>query len=301
MATQALHPFMLNIDAIAACFGKVPSIARRDRCDFVETKLQLLPRRIQHREQPRFAHLDLAVTKDNAGVWVGHVPEFRKVIRGDAFEMLPVIQFDMILEVAPPKAGEIEFDRIRRILYALRDRLGVNLKWVTCDDFQSRDNMQILSRAGFMVGYQSMDVDTYAFDVAKQAFYDDRVRAPAHDKAVRELTTLEFDPKHNKVDHPPHGSKDVADSVAGVIIGLTMRREVWNAHGVSTRQMPQALAAEQLQAQPQLCGAAARGAGRASAACLVGSASAPTPTGRTVSTTWRRRTSPSPRSATRYA
>ena len=27
VATQALHPFMLNIDAIAACFGTVPSIA----------------------------------------------------------------------------------------------------------------------------------------------------------------------------------------------------------------------------------------------------------------------------------
>ncbi len=34
------------------------------------------------------------------------------------------------------------------------------------------------------------------------------------------------------MDHPPHGSKDLADALAGVVYGLTMRCEVWWRHEV---------------------------------------------------------------------
>jgi hypothetical protein len=42
-----------------------------------------------------------------------------------------------------------------------------------------------------------------------------------------------MDYKKGKVDHPPHGSKDIADALAGVVYGLTMRRDVWNSHNVT--------------------------------------------------------------------
>ena len=34
----------------------------------------------------------------------------------------------------------------------------------------------------------------------------------------KELGTLEFDAKKHKIDHQPHGSKDVSDSMAGVCL-----------------------------------------------------------------------------------
>ncbi len=34
---------------------------------------------------------------------------------------------------------------------------------------------------------------------------------------IRELASLELDAKRRRVDHPPHGSKDVADAVASVV------------------------------------------------------------------------------------
>jgi hypothetical protein len=241
VATQALHPFMINTEAVAKCFGRVDSIASRDDCDFLGTKLQLYPKRIQNPQQLRFAHIDLAISKDSAGVCIGHVPRFVDVKRGDYAETLPIVQFDMILEVRPPRGGEIEFENIRKLIYMLRDNLHVPIKWATFDNFQSKDSMQIMHQQGFMTGYQSMDIDTYAYDVSKQAFYDDRVRAPAHPKAQREMITLEIDPKKNKIDHPPNGSKDVSDAMAGVIFGLTMRREVWVSHQVPTHRIPQSL------------------------------------------------------------
>jgi hypothetical protein len=231
---------MINTDAVSACFGRVSSILSREDCDFLTSKVEAYPRRIQHLHELRFAHIDLAFSKDSAGVTIGHVPGFKAMNRGDYVEMMPIIQLDLILEVMP-RGGEIEFENIRRLLYALRDKLRIPIKWVSFDQFQSKDSMQIMFNNGFMTGYRSMDVDTFAYDVTKQAFYDDRILAPEHARAQREMISLEIDTKKNKIDHPPNGSKDVADSIAGVVAGLTMRREIWNRHGISTAKIPQTI------------------------------------------------------------
>ena len=40
---------------------------------------------------------------------------------------------------------------------------------------------------GFVTGYQSMDTDIDAYELTKQAFYDGRILAPKHLKALKEL------------------------------------------------------------------------------------------------------------------
>ena len=172
VATQALHPFMLNTEAVTSCFGTVQSIASRDDCDFKTSKIQLYPARFMNQNEPRFCHIDLALSKDSAGVSIGHVPGFRHMNRGDYVKTLPIIQFDMILEVRPPRGGEIEFENIRKLIYTLRNSMKVPIKWISFDQYQSRNLMQIMHQQGFMVGYQSMDIDTMAYDVTKHAFYD---------------------------------------------------------------------------------------------------------------------------------
>jgi len=62
--------------------------------------------------------------------------------------------------------------------------------------------------------------------------------APTHAKAQHEMVTLEIDVKRKKIDHTPHSSKDVSDSIAGVVRGLTVRREIWARHGVSPHKIP---------------------------------------------------------------
>jgi hypothetical protein len=69
----------------------------------------------------------------------------------------------------------------------------------------------------------------------KTAFYDGRIEAPLHDKALEEIKRLERDPKTGLIDHAPRFSKDCADAVAGVVHGLTYRREIWARHGVPIR------------------------------------------------------------------
>ena len=231
-ATFALHPFIVNTEAVSKAFGQSQSVLSVESTDFAASRPLIYPKRIIRPAEPRMAHVDLGLTGDSAGVAIGWVEGFAKVPRSDnTFELMPQINFDLILEVKPPRNGEIEFENIRTLFYRLRE-LGMNLKWISFDSYQSADSMQLLRQKGFVTGTLSMDRTSLAYDVTKTAFYDGRVKAPQHDKALSEIVRLERDPQSGRIDHPPNFSKDCADAVAGVVYGLTYRREPWVRYGV---------------------------------------------------------------------
>lgn len=243
VSTQALHPFMPNVAKIAKCFGKVKSVLSLPLCDFLDTKPVIRKELVHKPKEPRWVHIDLGLgRKDSVGMSCGFVDRFIEVKFGDAYEILPVIRFDFILEVRAPRGGEVEFENQRQLIYRLSEA-GINVRWVSLDSWQSIDTLQILKQRGYITGPQSMDKTVTPYSWTKSAFMDGRVEAPTHAKALSEMTALEFDPKKKKIDHPVHGSKDCADSVAGVVYGLTMRTEVWARHGVQTR-LPQRLLQE---------------------------------------------------------
>jgi hypothetical protein len=243
VATGVIHPFIHGREAIAAAFGETESILSRPGCDFVETNLEICLDYFRRKNEPRFVHLDLAVSSDSAGIACGYVDRFVEMQRGGhAVELLPQIIFDFVLEVRPPKNGEINFAKIRALLYKLRDN-GLPIHWVTMDSFQSKDTEQLLRQHGFETGQRSMDRTTKPYDLLKTALQDGRVLIPTHDKAMEELVRLERNPEAGKIDHPAGGSKDQADAIAGVAYGLTMRRKIWHRHGILPTQIPAALMA----------------------------------------------------------
>lgn len=236
-ATFALHPFIVNTEAVAQAFGRCESVLTLAETDFSASRPKIMVNKIVSPEEPRFAHVDLALTGDSAGVAVGWVEQFVKVPRSDeSSEMMPVINFDLILEVKPPRGGEIQFEDIRKLFYRLRE-VGVNLKWISFDSYQSADSVQLLRQKGFVTGTYSVDRTPPAYDLTKTAFYDRRIKAPKHEKALSEIVRLERDARTGLIDHPPHFSKDCADAVAGVVYGLTTRREIWARHGVPIRDV----------------------------------------------------------------
>ena len=210
--------------------------------DFETSILRIRGREIMSPDRPRFAHVDLARTSDSAAVAVAYVDKFVKVARGEdvGYEILPVVVLDLVLEVRPPPAGEINFAKIRAVFYKLRD-LGMNLQWITYDSYQSTDSIQILKQRGFCTGEQSVDRTTKPYDVLKQAITDRRLSVPEHAKAQEELLKLEYDAKKGKIDHPIRGSKDCADAIAGAVFGLVMRRDVWLDHDIPPYDAPASL------------------------------------------------------------
>lgn len=240
VSTLAKHPFIVDRDAIRSAMRKEKKLFERETVDFTKTQLAIRKADIIRPHLPRFVHIDLAISGDSCGFVVGHVTGFRPVERGGHYETLPDIYIDGALEIRPPKGGEILFYKVREIVYALKT-MGVNIKWVTLDSFQSTDTLQLLRQAGYTVGYQSVDTTTAPYDFVKAALYDGRLSIPENKKLEYELASLEKDTKKNKIDHPAHSSKDISDALAGVVYGLTMRRDTWAHYGIPLGEIPKSV------------------------------------------------------------
>lgn len=235
-STLAIHPYMVEREKVIQCFGKRKSILTEWEHNLVsDPKLGVIKSRFSDLDCMRWAHVDLGVTGCSAGLSCVYVPGFAKVIRGGIAELLPRIAVDFSLAVPPPKNGEIDFASIRRLLIKLRE-MGLPIKWVSFDSFQSVDSQQILRNQGFVTGTVSTVTSSLPYDVTKQAFYDGRIESDFHPILQMELLTLERDPKTGKIDHPPGGTKDLADSLAGSVGSISLRREIWAHHKVPVNQ-----------------------------------------------------------------
>lgn len=230
------HPFIPNAMAIAKAFrASVPAVVSPSIVDFDAIMPIGYPVHIMHRDQPRAVHVDLAINGDLAGVSCGYVEKFVEIDdEGEKYQM-PLIRYDFTIGVKAPNTsgGEIKFSAIRKMLVDLR-RLGVPIKWVTFDTYQSKDSQQILRSLGFLTGELSLDVTAIPYDCFKTAINQGRIIAPANEDAQLECVRLERGPD-GKVDHPADGSKDLSDSMGGVAYLLTMRKEIWIRHGVQPR------------------------------------------------------------------
>ena len=206
VSTLSSYPFFVNHERVSACFEETDesSVLSAPEVDFHDTRVRILTSRLRDLEHPRWVHVDLGLTGDSAGVVCGYVPRFVKIPRDQSIETLPEIRIDFALRVNPPRNDEINFEKIRLLLYKLRDQ-GMNIQWVSFDSFQSRDSIQILRQKGFQSGLASVDKDTHPYDVLKTAMYDGRVTLPRHDQLLKELLALERVPLKDKVDHPPNG------------------------------------------------------------------------------------------------
>lgn len=240
VATIAKHPFFIELDKVSRCLGRTKNLLNKVKSTLAPDDTVLArPEFIRNRNSPRFVHIDLAISGDSAAMVMGHVEKFVEIKRGtDQYEILPKIVIDLVLQIPPPQGGEILFYRIRELIYTFKDKFRMPIMWVTLDSFQSKDTMQLLRQRGFTSGLQSMDTTNDPYVFLKGAFYDDRIDVPACNRLQLECAALEKDTRTNKIDHPAGGSKDISDALAGVVFGLTMRREVWAHFGIPIRQMP---------------------------------------------------------------
>lgn len=241
ITTLATRPFIHNRESLFECMDLADKYAYDSALAYPEIDLEVAaPTIIRERvrddvRQMRVAHVDLATTRDSAGLAVGHIAGTKTITRWNAasqentVEVLPVIGYDAILRINPPRDGEIDFSKIRNIIYSLRDEHDLPIKVITTDGFQSTDFRQILAKKGFATEYLSLDRTTQPYKTLRDALYDKRVLLPRHPTLITELTELEY-VEHGtkeKVDHKPRGSKDVADAVCGVAAYLLTRRTAW--------------------------------------------------------------------------
>lgn len=171
---------------------------------------------------PSFIHLDASVSGDRTGlscvaiIGTKEVTNYGSDINSEEVTDELVCQQVFTVGIQPPADSEISFEKTRQFIYYLRDEVGLNIKKVTTDGFQSVDTRQILEGKGFDVGYTSLDRTPDGYDALKSAILDHRiVMLKGCDELIDELTELERDNMTRKFDHPVGGKKDEADSLAG--------------------------------------------------------------------------------------
>lgn len=184
------------------------------------------------------AHLDIAYSGngDAAGIAMGHVD---RLVEIDGEEK-PYIVIDAAFRFKVGSGQEIMLSDLRQVIYELRDDRKFRLNSVSMDGFQSVDTQQQFRKRRIKVDYLSIDKSKGPYEDLRDAIYESRIEWPKYmthlspgdvaevDIIFRELSQLVETDK--KIDHPPSGSKDVADAIAGVVSTLmgdrTYRRGV---------------------------------------------------------------------------
>lgn len=181
-----------------------------------------------HDSLKRIIHIDLAYSAngDALGFAMGHIRGMEEV----EGELKPYIVIDMLLRVKAAAGNEIIFGDVRRVIYDLIDKRRFKVKKVTLDGFQSQDTIQQLRKRHIQADYLSIDRSKLPYEDLREAIYEGRIEWPKYmtnlragesravEIAISELSQVTDSGK--KIDHPPDGSKDVADAMAGVVTGL---------------------------------------------------------------------------------
>ena len=176
----------------------------------------------------RCAHIDLAYSGDgdSLGFAMGHV---RKMVEVDD-EVKPYIVIDLAMRITAPSGSEIFLGNVRRLVYALIDDYGFKIDFVSMDGFESTDTKQQFRRKRLKSDIVSIDKDILPYHDLREAIYEDRIELPPYkakynrnDSELTEILVkelMELVDEGGKIDHPPDGSKDIADAVAGVTYHL---------------------------------------------------------------------------------
>lgn len=188
-----------------------------------------LPSPEDRAEHPRWVHIDLALSNDRCGLaMVKHTGWVQLVSAQQTIERLPTFDVELSMSIKPSTSRQLDIGDLRAWVMQLVSYWGFWVYAVTFDGFQSRDSMQILQRAGIRSYLVSVDRDLDAYEYMRRVYYQDRIDQVDHEMARLEFSTLELNQSRGKgkVDHPPKGSKDVADAITGAIYAASRSRYI---------------------------------------------------------------------------
>lgn len=237
MPSYSLAPFITNLIALEESFVKtdVPSIQAFyvPKGNSYSVYFEFAESFVPMAGAVYAIHADLAVTGDRAGIAMSHVWSYEEHEEkttdkaGMVFskrEYLPRVKTDFAfaleadLTANPPR--EIQIRWVRELCFELQRR-GFNIGSVTYDGYQSTDSIQLLTQAGIESGRVSVDLKPDIYLNLRDLLNSGRSLIPFSELLKKEMEGLTRKP-NGKIDHPPVGSKDVADAVAASVHGAIL-------------------------------------------------------------------------------
>ena len=200
------------------------------------------------RTVPFAVHLDVGLGQnDAAGLAIGHIAGYVLLPSTKFFNektqefteirdiRAPIYQIDGVLRSVARPGEEVDLEVLRDVLLFLRGEL--NVRWATFDSYQYAMLVSACRKARMRSGVLSVDTSIAPYTELKLAIKDERLLQPQHVVLQEELRTVEKDKKRMKIDHPPSGSKDCSDAVAGVVYMLMSKEASYGRpHGRRRRR-----------------------------------------------------------------
>lgn len=136
---------------------------------------------------------------------------------------------DLSLQITAPPDDEVQITLLRNwMLDVLVNKYGFNIRYVSYDQWQSTESVQVLNSKGIVAEVLSVDSNNDAYEQWKTLGYQQLIKTYPNRIAKREAKELVVDEK-GKVDHPElsnermategidKGSKDIMDAIVGGI------------------------------------------------------------------------------------
>lgn len=169
----------------------------------------------------RFIHIDIGYASDNTGITCVHISGTERIDRSNLITNTvqklrePKYTVDFSVGIGRLPGEETPIYKLREFIFDLA-AMNIPIACVSCDGFQSKQLLQELKVAGFSTQYVSVDRTIDPYQTLKLAMFEGRVTGVKNELLKTELSKLQLF-NGTKVDHPPEGSKDIADSLAGAI------------------------------------------------------------------------------------
>jgi len=154
-------------------------------------------------------HADPSVRNDAYGLAMGHREGDKMII-------------DLVTRFVPPPGGEIDLTEVKAFIVHLLER-KFKIKIFSYDTWQAAHISQELEHRGVTV--KNKCIQKTEHDFLKEQIYSGNVIIPKNEVLATELKNLILI-RGDKINHPPSGSKDLADAVAGVCHGLMTEKRV---------------------------------------------------------------------------
>lgn len=241
IASAAIRPFMRQRNKLVDAFNKGQELGLVPYVDITDADLSihgmpqweadLVP---EDKHVPRYFHVDLSKSRDRCGIAIVKPFGLINVTDGDGtVKTVPSFAVECAITLTPSGNAEVEPAIIRDWIMQLASEHDIQIGGISYDGFQSQESLQVLRRAGVFAKEISVDRKMEQYEYLRSAIYEDRVAFCPSDILLEEMIMLEYDANKDKVDHPPKGSKDIADAVCGAIYNCSQQRHYRTRTGYS--------------------------------------------------------------------
>lgn len=238
VATDAITSFLPQRHHIVECIlkGKAKGLKNWVNKDEVDLAQDGMPQWVEEnmppkeiRREPWHIHIDLSRANDRCGIAAARVVGFENRVVDDdpeTVELVPQFECGLAVAIKPSAMQHIDIAEVRKWILQLVSIYGFNIEEITYDGFDSQESQQVLRKSGVRTREISVDRSSEPYKYLRTVIYAERLPMVDVELLRIELIKLEYLQQKDKVDHPPKGSKDVADALCGAVYGASTSRYV---------------------------------------------------------------------------